>query len=113
MNTHSRHQNWVISSIGLFVIFALSQGCRGSAVPLPVPERGFVSSQPARTWEDGLLSGNGTIGVNVLSRPLDERIIFTHERLFILTTSLSVIRLDAEIIPTFPIRKSFRNPQLS
>ena len=68
--------------MGLLAIIALSAGCQEGAVPLPVPERGFVSSQPARTWEEGLLSGNGTIGVNVLSRPLDERIIFTHERLF-------------------------------
>ncbi len=50
---------------------------------LPVPERGFVSSRPAETWEEGLISGNGTIGANVLSRPLKERIIFTHERLFL------------------------------
>ena len=52
------------------------------ALPLPVPERGFVSSTPAATWEEGLISGNGTIGTNALSRPLDERIILTHERLF-------------------------------
>jgi len=50
---------------------------------LRVPERGFISSQPAETWEQGLISGNGTIGANVLSRPLDETIIFTHERLFL------------------------------
>ena len=50
---------------------------------LPVPERGFVSSQPAKTWEEGLICGNGTIGANALSRPLNERIIFTHERLFL------------------------------
>jgi len=50
---------------------------------LPVPERGFISSRPARTWEEGLISGNGTIGANVLSRPLHERIIFTHEGLFL------------------------------
>ncbi len=50
--------------------------------PLTAPERGFVSAQPAKTWEEGLLSGNGTVGVNALSRPLSERIIFTHERLF-------------------------------
>ena len=30
-----------------------------------------------------MISGNGTIGANVLSRPLKERIIFTHERLFL------------------------------
>ncbi len=52
------------------------------ALPLPVPERGFVSIRPAKTWEEGLITGNGTIGINALSRPLDERIIFTHERLF-------------------------------
>lgn len=47
------------------------------------PERGFVSTTPASTWEEGLISGNGTLGANVLSRPLDETIIFTHERMFL------------------------------
>ncbi|MEN9975144.1 MAG: hypothetical protein RLZZ282_1150, partial [Verrucomicrobiota bacterium] len=51
--------------------------------PLPVPQRGFISSQAATTWEEGLISGNGTIGANVMSRPLDERIIFTHKHLFL------------------------------
>ncbi len=82
MIMHRAHEKWTIPSMGLLAIVALSAGCREGAVPSPVPDRGFVSSQPARTWEEGLLSGNGTIGVNVLSRPLDERIIFTHERLF-------------------------------
>lgn len=49
---------------------------------LPVPERGFVSTRPAAQWEEGLITANGTIGLNALSRPLNERIIFTHERLF-------------------------------
>jgi len=48
-----------------------------------VPVRGFISSEPAETWEQGLITGNGTIGANVLSRPLNETIIFTHERLFL------------------------------
>ena len=52
---------------------------------LEVPERGFISSTPAETWEEGLLCGNGTIGANVLSRPREEAIIFTHERLFLPT----------------------------
>jgi alpha-L-fucosidase 2 len=51
--------------------------------PLTVPDRGFVSSQPANIWEEGLICGNGVIGANALSRPLNERIIFTHERLFL------------------------------
>ena len=48
-----------------------------------VPDRGFISSTPAETWEQGLISGNGTLGANVMSRPLAETIIFTHERLFL------------------------------
>jgi hypothetical protein len=47
------------------------------------PQRGFLSTEPAATWEQGLLLGNGTIGANVFGRPLDERIVFTHERLFL------------------------------
>ena len=62
-------------------ILLVTSHLAGSA-PLPAPERGFVSSQPAKIWEEGLICGNGTIGANALSRPLDERIIFTHERLF-------------------------------
>jgi len=53
-----------------------------ACAPLPVPERGFISAQPATIWEEGLICGNGTIGANALSRPSNERIIFTHERLF-------------------------------
>ena len=49
---------------------------------LPVPERGFVSSQPAGNWEEGLITGNGILGLNALSHPNEERIIFNHEELF-------------------------------
>jgi len=69
----------------IILVTLLSLNASGPAVSqsLPVPARGFVSSRPARTWEEGLICGNGTIGANALSRPLDERIIFTHERLFL------------------------------
>ncbi len=71
----------------LVTIVALAAGLAATSLvaaqSLPVPERGFVSSRPAQTWEEGLITGNGTIGVNALCRPLDERIIFTHERLFL------------------------------
>jgi alpha-L-fucosidase 2 len=72
-----------------FIRFICAMNCLiattdfAKAASLPVPARGFVSSQPATIWEEGLLSGNGTIGINVFSRPLNERIIFTHERLFV------------------------------
>ena len=54
-----------------------------AAVSLPSPDRGFVSLRPGETWEEGLLTGNGTIGANMFSQPLNETIIFTHERLFL------------------------------
>jgi len=52
------------------------------ATGLKVPERGFISTRAAGNWEEALISGNGTIGALVMSRPLDETIIFSHERLF-------------------------------
>jgi len=61
----------------------LTQVSFAASAPLPVPERGFISSQAAKTWEEGLISGNGTIGTNAMGRPLDERIIFTHKHLFL------------------------------
>ncbi|MEM8681069.1 MAG: glycoside hydrolase N-terminal domain-containing protein, partial [Planctomycetota bacterium] len=46
------------------------------------PVRGFVSHQLANSWEEALISGNGTIGVLVTGNPLNERITFNHEQLF-------------------------------
>ena len=68
-----------IFMLNTLVIWAAPQ----NAKKLKVPDRGFISSQPGKTWEEGLISGNGTIGINILSKPLDETIIFTHERLFL------------------------------
>ncbi|MGM0531894.1 MAG: glycoside hydrolase N-terminal domain-containing protein, partial [Bacteroidota bacterium] len=67
---------------GLFIILQGSYSTV-SAQKLEVPERGFTSTSQAETWEEGLLSGNGTIGANIFSRPEKETIIFTHERLFL------------------------------
>jgi len=61
----------------------LTGGSMAAPSRLQAPERGFISSTPAQTWEQGLICGNGTIGANALSRPLDETIIFSHERLFL------------------------------
>jgi len=78
MKQHARFCTMLLTTV-------LSLHMASSAVSksLPVPERGFVSSRPARIWDEGLISGNGTIGINALSRPLKERVIFTHERLFL------------------------------
>ena len=71
---------WLTIGLGLAACPAFSSPAE--ELSLPVPERGFVSTRPAATWEEGLICGNGTIGANALSRPDAERIIFTHERLF-------------------------------
>jgi alpha-L-fucosidase 2 len=80
MKTQHTRSTRPLGLIAMSVILMTTQPA-GSA-PLPAPERGFVSSQPATIWEEGLICGNGTIGANAMSRPLNERIIFTHERLF-------------------------------
>jgi alpha-L-fucosidase 2 len=67
----------------LILIFGNTTPATAQSKKLKLPERGFISSKPATTWEEGLICGNGTIGVNILSRPLDETIIFSHERLFL------------------------------
>jgi len=64
--------------------FRMSSVSVSSAEPhLEAPERGFLSSQPGETWEKGLICGNGTIGANMLGQPLEETVVFTHERLFL------------------------------
>jgi len=63
--------------------FASTVSAGQASQMLPVPERGFISSEPAETWEQGLLSGNGTIGASVLSRPLEEIIVFSHKHMFV------------------------------
>ncbi len=47
-----------------------------------VPERGFISSQPAKNWDNALISGNGKYGALVYGQPLDETIVLNHARLF-------------------------------
>ncbi|TWU40534.1 glycosyl hydrolase family 95 catalytic domain-containing protein [Novipirellula artificiosorum] len=72
-----------IMTVALATTLALIAAHTVASEPLAVPSRGFVSTLPAKSWEEGLISGNGTIGINVLSRPLDERVILSHERLFL------------------------------
>ena len=54
-----------------------------------VPDR-VVSPTPALRWEDAMVSGNGSTGIMVMGRPLDERIIVDHERLWVVATKLSI-----------------------
>jgi len=78
-----KHRTCSLVMIVLAAMFLLQVISSAAYESLPAPTRGFVSSQPAKTWEEGLICGNGTIGANALSRPLNERVIFSHERLFL------------------------------
>ena len=49
---------------------------------LTFPKNGYLSKQEASKWEESMLTGNGTIGALVIGDPLNERIILSHEKLF-------------------------------
>ncbi len=72
----------LLSRSACIVALTLMITTSARAASLPVPERGFVSIRPANNWEEGLITGNGTLAINALSRPQNERVIFTHERLW-------------------------------
>jgi hypothetical protein len=74
---------FLLPVIIFFIQISVAVGTTSKSRKLKVPERGFISTEHARTWEEGLISGNGTIGINIFSRPLKETIIFSHERLFL------------------------------
>jgi hypothetical protein len=47
------------------------------------PKHGFVSAKPASKWEESMISGNGTIGVLIPGEVNKDRIVLSHERLFL------------------------------
>lgn len=47
--------------------------------------KGMFNRKPAGKWDEAYPSGNGVQGVLVMGEPLDETIIFNHERLFLPT----------------------------
>jgi alpha-L-fucosidase 2 len=67
----------------LLLGFAISQAQAQDDKWFKVPKRGFVSWQPAQSWEHGLLSGNGTMGAVVIGQPHEETIILSESHLFL------------------------------
>ena len=47
------------------------------------PKHGFISSKPALIWEESLISGNGIIGVLIPGDVNEDRIILSHEEIFL------------------------------
>ena len=45
--------------------------------------RTIRSEFPAERWEDAMVSGNGSTGIMVMGRPLEERVIINHEKLWV------------------------------
>ena len=50
---------------------------------LKMPDHGYLSTDPPTKWEEGLLTGNGTLGALAMGNPWKERIILSHEELFL------------------------------
>ncbi len=46
------------------------------------PKQGYVTQRQAAKWEEAMLTGNGTIGALVIGDPLSDRLILSHEKLF-------------------------------
>jgi len=71
-------------------VLVAATGCvmmpAGFADSAPAPVRGFTGWTPAATWEEAMLSGNGTVGAMVFGRPHDETIILNHARLYLPAT---------------------------
>ncbi len=73
----------VMLILGVFIFGVLSCSTHGAEeLLIEKPEHGFVSLLKATKWEESLISGNGTLGVLVPGDPLNEKIILSHEKLF-------------------------------
>ena len=67
-----------------FAVFGISACSNetGETLLIEIPEHGFVSLLGPKKWEESLVSGNGTLGALVPGDPSKERIILSHEKLF-------------------------------
>lgn len=66
--------------VWLAALAALGQA--QSSQVLPLPERGFLSTQPANRWDDALISGNGVMGAMVYGQPSQETVVLSRAGLF-------------------------------
>jgi len=83
----------IVHLFALLLILSTFQQIQASELDFNSPTQGFTSWLPARSWEEALLSGNGTIGAMVVGRPHDETIILNHSLLY-LPASLPVKPID-------------------
>jgi hypothetical protein len=65
----------------MFVVLIFLSTCKKQPL-IQAPEHGFITNNPASKWEESLITGNGTIGALVIGDVHKERIILSHEKLF-------------------------------
>ena len=66
--------------LALHVYLALMAALPAQAA---IPVHGAISREPAKTWEQAMVTGNGLLGAMVYGAPLDETIIVNHGRLYL------------------------------
>jgi len=81
MNKVKSYYQFIINILILFLSIPLAEA--QYQIALPKPERGFISTKPAATWENGLASGNGKFGALVFGQPTDETIVVSSSDLLI------------------------------
>ncbi len=72
----------MICMITMGLIFHTFMSCSDKRESVDNRERGFWSEQPAKTWEQSLITGNGTMGVLVMGNPISDTLILSHARLY-------------------------------
>lgn len=65
----------------LSVCIAISSGC--TRTPEPDKFAGFTSNMPATSWEEALVTGNGTMGAMVMGYPYSDTVIINHALLYL------------------------------
>ncbi len=57
------------------------------------------SNTPAQRWEDALISGNGSTGIMVMGKPVDETVVVNHEKLWVVNAAekREVVNLQVEL----------------
>ena len=87
----NNYNNMKRKKLAILIIFAFiggAVGCTGNKkqqqndLLIPAPDHGFITTKKATKWEESLITGNGTLGALVTGDPLNERIILSHEKLF-------------------------------
>jgi alpha-L-fucosidase 2 len=75
-------QNPFYLLIAGFLIVAMLHSCQNPDGNDPKAFRGFWSEKPAQSWEQSLVTGNGTMGVLVMGQPLSDTLILSHAKLY-------------------------------